>query len=196
MPLFFLMLVIWRRLARQMAQACERRAHLYPQRPPGRLNATEQRVILQAKAQMQLPVDSPLSTTFSPTLTATLNHHPQENDMSDIQIKELALWRKAGFEHLLIDVRRDVKRAAEADEISGGQWHNPALWMDWKDQVAATAPGQPIVVYCAYGHELSQALAVCLRALGRDARHLTGGIEVWRKAGLPVAVLTKSGGSS
>ena len=191
MPLIVLLLAIWRRQAHQLVQACERRAHQYPQRPPGRLKATERRVILWARAQMHGAVDPPVSRT----LTATLNHS-QENDMSDIQIKELALWRQAGFEHLLIDVRRDVKRAAEADEISGGQWHNPALWMDWKDQVAATAPGQPIVVYCAYGHELSQALAVCLRALGRDARHLTGGIEEWRKAGLPVASLTKAAGSS
>ena len=115
--------------------------------------------------------------------------------MSDIHINELALWRKAGFEHVLIDVRRDIKRAAEADEIGGGQWHNPATWLDWKDAVAATTPGQPVVVYCAYGHELSQALAACLRALGRDARHLVGGIEEWRKAGLPVSPLPTTGGS-
>ena len=192
MPLFFLLRVIWRSLARLISQACEHRSHQYPLRLPGRLSATERQVIVQAKAHLHSVTDPPAAHT----LTTTLNHQPQENDMSDIQIKELALWRKAGFEHLLIDVRRDIKRAAEADEISGGQWHNPALWMDWKDQVAATAPGQPIVVYCAYGHELSQALAVCLRALGRDARHLTGGIEEWRKAGLPVATLTQAAGSS
>lgn len=109
--------------------------------------------------------------------------------MSDIHVNELALWRKAGFEHVLIDVRRDIKRAAEADEISGCQWHNPAAWLEWKDAVAATAPGQPVVVYCAYGHELSQAMAACLRALGHDARHLEGGIEAWRKAGHPTQAL-------
>jgi thiosulfate sulfurtransferase len=116
--------------------------------------------------------------------------------MSDINVQELAFWRKAGFDHVLIDVRRDIKRKAEADEISGTQWHNPAAWLDWKDTVAATAPGQPVVVYCAYGHELSQALAACLRALGRDARHLTGGIEEWRKAALPVVSLKDSAGAS
>ena len=109
--------------------------------------------------------------------------------MSDIHVNELALWRKAGFEHVLIDVRRDIKRAAEADEISGCQWLNPAAWLEWKDAVAATAPGQPVVVYCAYGHELSQAMAACLRALGHDARHLEGGIEAWRKAGHPTQPL-------
>ncbi len=118
-----------------------------------------------------------------------LNDHSVSNNMS---INELAAWRKQGHPHLLLDVRRDIKREAEADEISGSQWLNPAAWLDWKDPVAATAPGQPIVVYCAYGHELSQALAVCLRALGRDARHLVGGIEEWRKAGLPVAALQQA----
>ena len=100
---------------------------------------------------------------------------------NDISIKDLAAWRDQGRTHLLLDVRRDIKRAAEADELSGTVWRNPAQWLDWKDHIAT---GAPVVVYCAYGHELSQALAVCLRALGHDARHLEGGIDEWRKAGL------------
>ncbi len=100
---------------------------------------------------------------------------------NDMSVKDLAAWRDQGHPHLLLDVRRDIKRAAEADELSGTIWRNPAHWLDWKDHIAA---GAPVVVYCAYGHELSQALAVCLRALGHDARHLEGGIDEWRKAGL------------
>ena len=184
MPLFFLLRAIWRHLTSQMALACEQSAQHYRQRLPARLRITERQIILQALAQLQTPAD-----TFAAIQPVSTFNHPQENDMSSIQVKELALWRDAGFEHVLIDVRRDIKRTAEADEISGGHWNNPALWMDWKDQVAAIAPGQPIVVYCAYGHELSQALTACLQALGRDARHLTGGIEAWRKAGLPVSAL-------
>ncbi len=100
---------------------------------------------------------------------------------NNISISELASLRGQGAAHILLDVRRDIKRAAEADELSGTIWRNPALWMDWKDHIAT---GSPVVVYCAYGHELSQALAVCLRALGHDAKHLEGGIDEWRKAGL------------
>ena len=104
--------------------------------------------------------------------------HQSTNNMS---INELAAWREQGRPHLLLDVRRDIKREAEADELSGTIWRNPAQWLDWKDHIAT---GAPVVVYCAYGHELSQALAVCLRALGHDAKHLEGGIDEWRKAGL------------
>ncbi len=97
-----------------------------------------------------------------------------------ISISELTEWRAQGKLHTLLDVRRDIKRDADADELSGTIWRNPALWLDWKDQIPA---GAPIIVYCAFGHELSQAMAACLRALGHDARHLEGGIEAWRKAG-------------
>ncbi len=97
-----------------------------------------------------------------------------------MNVNELAEWRTQGTAHTLLDVRRDIKRAAEADELSGTMWRNPAHWLDWKDHITT---GTPVVVYCAYGHELSQAMAACLRALGHDARHLEGGIEEWRKAG-------------
>ena len=108
--------------------------------------------------------------------------HPSTNNLqTNMQISELAAWRDQGRTHLLLDVRRDIKREAEADELSDSIWRNPAQWLDWKDHIPT---GAPVVVYCAYGHELSQALAVCLRALGHDARHLEGGIDEWRKAGL------------
>ncbi len=190
MPLFILLLLLWRKSARRLMQACEARAVLYARRPPGRLNSVERRLVTQAEAYLHAS-SLPRTRTRFHTQPHPHVHNHQENDMSDINVNELALWRKAGFEHVLIDVRRDIKRAAEADEISGGQWHNPAAWLEWKDAVAATAPGQPVVVYCAYGHELSQALAACLRALGRDARHLVGGIEKWRKSALPVVTLAK-----
>ncbi len=109
---------------------------------------------------------------------------------NDMSIKDLAAWREQGHPHLLLDVRRDIKRAAEADELSGTIWRNPAQWLDWKDHIAT---GAPVVVYCAYGHELSQALAVCLRALGHDARHLEGGIDEWRKAGLATQAIAGEG---
>ncbi len=191
MPLLILLLLLWRNLARRLARACDGRASLYARRPPGRLSSVERRLVIQARARLQA---SSLPATHTQPHPPVHNH--QEHDMSDIHVNELALWRKAGFEHVLIDVRRDIKRAAEADEISGGQWHNPAAWLEWKDAVAAMAPGQPVVVYCAYGHELSQALAACLRALGRDARHLVGGIEEWRRAALPVVILQQPKESS
>jgi rhodanese-related sulfurtransferase len=106
---------------------------------------------------------------------------------NNINVSELARWREHGVAHTLLDVRRDIKRAAESDELSGTVWRNPAEWLDWKDNIPK---GAPVVVYCAYGHELSQAMSACLRALGHEARHLEGGIEAWRKTGQPTQPVT------
>lgn len=107
--------------------------------------------------------------------------------MSTLTIAELALWRSAQFPCTLLDVRRAHKRRDDGDEIAGSRWLDPALWLDWKDKFAASA--QPVVVYCARGHEISQGLAAALQAMGADARHLAGGIEAWRGAGHAVLQL-------
>jgi rhodanese-related sulfurtransferase len=104
--------------------------------------------------------------------------------MSHLSPTELALWQRSGFAHTLIDVRRAAKRAIEGDQIAGGEWLDPAQWLDWKDRLGGART--PVVVYCAYGHEISQGLTAALRALGADARHLDGGIDAWRHAGLAV----------
>lgn len=106
--------------------------------------------------------------------------------MSTLTIPELALWQRAGFDFTLLDVRRGARRKEEGDEIPGSRWLDPAAWLDWKDEVPKD---RPAAVYCAYGHEISQGLAAALRALGVDARHLDGGIDAWRRAGLEVVRL-------
>jgi rhodanese-related sulfurtransferase len=100
--------------------------------------------------------------------------------MSHLSPAELALWQRSGFVHALIDVRRAAKRRSEGDQIAGSEWLDPAQWLDWKDRFEGA--GAPVVVHCAHGHEISQGLAAALRALGADARHLSGGIEAWRRA--------------
>lgn len=107
--------------------------------------------------------------------------------MSHLSTAELALWQRAAFGHTLIDVRRAAKRRGEGDQIAGSEWLDPALWLDWKDRFEGARV--PVVVYCAHGHEISQGLVAALRAMGADARHLEGGIEAWRAAGLPVQPL-------
>ncbi len=107
--------------------------------------------------------------------------------MTTLSIAELALWHSARFPFTLLDVRRAHKRHAEGDEIAGGRWLDPALWLDWKDEFADST--QPVVLYCAHGHEISQGLTAALRAMGSDARHLQGGIEAWRQAGHDVVRL-------
>jgi thiosulfate sulfurtransferase len=109
--------------------------------------------------------------------------------MSSLTVPELALWQRGGFAFTLLDVRRGAKRVAEGDQIAGTRWLDPALWLDWKDDVPKD---RPAVVYCAYGHEISQGLTAALRALGVDARHLDGGIEAWRTAGQSVGALKET----
>ena len=103
--------------------------------------------------------------------------------MNSITVPELAMWQHGGLHFQLLDVRRAQARAADASEIPGGRWLDPALWLDWKDGIGAD---EPVVVYCAHGHEISQGLTAALRAMGIDARHLDGGISAWKAAGQPV----------
>lgn len=108
--------------------------------------------------------------------------------MSQVTVAELALWQRGQLAFTLLDVRRADKRAADGDEIAGTQWRDPARWLDWKDEIPAS---QPAIVYCAFGHEISQGLTAALRALGVDARHLEGGIAAWRAAARPVQAIAQ-----
>lgn len=74
---------------------------------------------------------------------------------------------------LLLDVRRPEKFAASP-------WLLPGAVHVAPEGVAAFAAGrapQPVIVYCAYGHNLSEEATRLLRASGWDACALAGGIE-------------------
>lgn len=103
--------------------------------------------------------------------------------MNQIVVDELALWKSSGFAHELLDVRRTGARERDGTDIADATWHDPALWLDWKDKIRRE---HPVVVYCAHGHEISQGLSAALCAMGIDARTLVGGIAAWQQAGLPV----------
>ncbi len=107
--------------------------------------------------------------------------------MSHITPAELALWQQAGLDFELLDVRRAGVRSAHGAQIARAQWRDPALWLDWKDQVGNQ---RPAVVYCAKGHEIGQGLCATLRALGVDARYLQGGMQDWLAQERPVVALT------
>jgi Fe-Mn family superoxide dismutase len=83
----------------------------------------------------------------------------------------------------LIDVRRAGAYAKGDTQIAGARWRDPVSICDWAGELAA---GQPVVVYCVYGHEVSQAAALRLRAQGLPARFLRDGIEQWAAAGRPL----------
>lgn len=106
--------------------------------------------------------------------------------MPSISVSELADQLQQGVPLRIIDVRRAQALASSGVQIAGAQWQNPALWLDWKDDVAHDLP---VVVYCAHGKEISQGLSAALRAMGADACHLEGGIAAWQAQGQAVTPL-------
>jgi rhodanese-related sulfurtransferase len=78
--------------------------------------------------------------------------------------------------------RRDVYEAAPG-VIPTALWRQPETYPDWTSQLDA---GEPVVVACRYGHQLSQMVAAHLRARGIAAQVLQGGYQDWAAAGLPL----------
>lgn len=113
--------------------------------------------------------------------------------MRSISVSELANHLERGKPLRLLDVRRAQALTASGVQIAGAQWKDPALWLDWKDDIAHDLP---IVVYCAHGHEISQGLTATLQAMGADACHLEGGITAWQANGQAVTPIQTQGGSS
>jgi len=81
----------------------------------------------------------------------------------------------------VFDVRKDPAYEADDRLLPGAVRTGP----DPLAHAAGLPRDRPIVVYCVYGHEVGQNAAAALRAQGFAARHLEGGIDGWRKQGLP-----------
>lgn len=96
---------------------------------------------------------------------------------------DLMQERAAGRFPIVIDVRRPERYAGDSRIIQGAIRRRPDTVADWGRDLR----GQDVVVYCVFGHEVSQEAAAALRGLGIAARYLEGGIETWRAAYLPEA---------
>jgi rhodanese-related sulfurtransferase len=81
---------------------------------------------------------------------------------------------------IVIDVRRDEAYGKGDCVIAGALRRTPETLDEWAGALEA---GRDVVVYCVHGHQVSQGMASRLKALGRSARYLEGGIEAWRAAG-------------
>jgi superoxide dismutase, Fe-Mn family len=82
-----------------------------------------------------------------------------------------------GAKPLLLDVRRRKAFDASPDMITGAQWREPERVADWAGELPAD---REIVVYCVFGHNVSEDTAAALKARGLNARPLAGGIAAWR----------------
>jgi rhodanese-related sulfurtransferase len=97
---------------------------------------------------------------------------------------DLAAQSPASDAPLLIDVRKHGA-FIDADSTLPSALRRDPLQLDaWVNTLPAA---RAVCVYCVHGHEVSQGVARALRAQGRAARFLVGGIEAWRAQGLPLS---------
>ncbi|MEX1165694.1 MAG: rhodanese-like domain-containing protein [Hydrogenophaga sp.] len=101
--------------------------------------------------------------------------------MNALSPGELAARLSTPNDSTLLDVRKAAALHSAGRTLPGALWRDPALWLEWKDSVASD---KPVVVYCAHGQEISQALAMALQVMGRDVAYLRGGYGAWVEAGL------------
>ncbi len=74
---------------------------------------------------------------------------------------------------LILDVRRPPRFAESTHMLAAARYCTP----EQIAALAATAPPREAVVYCVYGHAVSQEVAALLRQAGWNARFLAGGFE-------------------
>ncbi len=97
---------------------------------------------------------------------------------------------------LLLDVRKPEPFAKSAYLLPGAQYCAPQDVQQWIQNHSTTS--REVVVYCVYGHHVSQTAAAQLQAAGWHVKYLQGGIEggeegedaaqdiaLWRGAELP-----------
>lgn len=103
-------------------------------------------------------------------------------------------WLRSG-EAVLIDVREPDEHARE--RISGARLA-PLSRLDPSSLRIHVEPGQRLVFHCRGGHRSAEAARAAAATAGLDIRivSMTGGIEAWKKARLPVAVDTRACGVS
>lgn len=88
---------------------------------------------------------------------------------------------------IVLDVRREAARLKDGTQLPDATWLNPALWLNWKDTIDRSAR---VILYCAHGQEISQALTTALCVMGVDAHYLVGGISVWKTEDYPMTRLS------
>jgi len=107
------------------------------------------------------------------------------DSLSSISTNELAALIGGRHCPIIIDVRRPQVYEAAETVIPTARWRDLHQAGSWIGDLPNDAD---IVVYCAHGHQMSQAAAAQLRAHGRRARHLTGGIEAYGRDGGPLVL--------
>jgi len=98
-----------------------------------------------------------------------------------------AAERARAEEAVLVDVRED-------DEWTAGHAPDAVHHLLGTLDPAALPSGQPVIAVCRSGARSSRAVAA-LTAAGVPATNLTGGMQAWQAAGLPVVTDDESPGT-
>ena len=83
----------------------------------------------------------------------------------------------------VFDVRKKPAFDESSETVPSAKWQVHDEVETW---AANFSPDHTIVVYCVHGHEVSQNAARTLREMGFEAFYLEGGIDGWKKEGLPL----------
>ena len=100
-----------------------------------------------------------------------------------ISVDELNRLLDANSMPAVIDVRKRAAFEAGTTMLPTARWRDHTKVGSW---MAELDPGEPVVLYCVHGHEVSQGAAAELRNNGYQVRVLSGGIEGWREAEAPL----------
>lgn len=79
----------------------------------------------------------------------------------------------------LLDVRRRADREAVPAMIPGAVWRDPEQVGQWANELINGS----VVVYCARGGSVSQAVSGQLREKGFAVSYLDGGLKAWIEHG-------------
>lgn len=104
----------------------------------------------------------------------------------EVQAGEVRAWVERG-EAVIVDVREPDEHARE--RIPGARLV-PLSRFDAAEAAAGARPGQRVVMQCRSGRRSLEAAqrAAGLSSRGLEVVSLAGGIEAWKKAGLPTEV--------
>lgn len=88
----------------------------------------------------------------------------------------------SGTAPIVVDVRRDADFVNASQLLSAAVHRPPDHLEQWRNDLPA---GRQVVTCCFHGDQVSQGVAIALRAMGVDASFLEGGIAAWTERGLP-----------
>jgi thiosulfate sulfurtransferase len=103
---------------------------------------------------------------------------PSTSSITIVQLKNLMQEQSS---LIILDVRRAPAFEKNPVLIKGAQRVPPETVTSWAQ--AREFKDSKIIVYCVYGHEVSQGAVQTLRQLGQDAFFVEGGLAAWEQCG-------------